>query len=1410
MPADTLHRRLRPLLACSVVSILGLLVFALTYDNDTGETGSLRADTESDAKSSSVTKDDDEPRVRIFFLQAPWKKVLNKLCEDTGATLVADRMPSGMFNRRDWKKHTRPEAIDILNAALVSQKLRLIEKGDFIVLLDTKANRQRYERPEVPDDGAVAKDPLPSRPAVPQKFVRNFESIRPRARATERRNPRDGRTRAGSDIRRVAGSKADTKKVSVSQSIRTQSRTVTDVARLIYQAYKPTAKLIEKGPGGLPSFQAYRRPTSNGKSDRRRSTPRLLFTMGIDADTNRLVVAETPELNRALIELVKYVDRIPAKGNEVTRLLVTRGDAGRLALQLEPILSRLVAQRKAADPARKAKKAPARPGDPQPKEKVPDDGSSKEEAIKALFGRLKGNVSIEALQDLGIMILRGNEKDVAAVMQVIKAIEELTAGTIPDIHLLRLRHVDSTALATLLTSVYASLGTVTGGTSSATVTVLPVVKPNAVIILAPIGQMESILDLADGLDQPVDPNTEFQVFHLRHAIASQVRGTIETFYEDREGLGTRVVVIADVRTNSVIVHARPADLAEVSRMIRKLDSGKSNLVFRVEFYPLKNAVAEDLAEFLETALRAASDPSVTTGQATGGGAGGGEGAQELRDVKSVVLEFLTGTGKGRRLLRSGVLSDIRVSANIRTNTLVVTAPEESHPLIEELIRQLDSGKTETVHRVIIYPLKNAVAEELAEFLDTALRAVYDPSASTGQAAGGGAQGLRSSKSVVLEFLAGMGKSKRLLQSGILGDIRFSANVRTNSLVVTAPEASHPLVEELIRQLDEPTRAVAEIKVFALENADASTTVGLLETLFPQDDQDGQVGVQVVGADDANSGLIPLRLSVDVRTNSIIAIGAGDSLRVVEAILLKLDESDTRQRQTTVIKLKNSPATDVANAINQFLTSQRDLANADPDLVSSVELLEREVIVVAEPVSNSLLLSATPRYYEEILELVNRLDEAPAQVIIQVLLVEVELENSDEFGIELGVQDSILFNRSSVSNIVESPPVTTTAANGQQTTTIGILSQESTPGFNFNNVTTPLGANTAAGPGSLVGQALSTFALGRANGELGFGGLVLSAGSESLSVLIRALASQREVNILSRPQIRTLDNQLAQIQVGQMVPIVTGVNQNDSTVTQNVEQDDAGIILAVTPRISPDGSIVMEISAEKSSFDGQGVTIFVDALTGNTVQSPVKDITAISTTVSVPNGQTVVLAGMITKTEDRLERKVPWLGDLPYIGFPFRYDAMSTRRTELLIFLTPRVIRNSGDSEIIKQIEVERLHFLRSAAEEMHGPIFSVPEAQPLQRTSGLRTSEPLRFESEDSGLQPLILDDANTPTTTVGDDRFFLPPENRFPRRDANQSGNVEGDDDDANSTSLYSPGRARATSKDIRTIEFTRRRPSR
>src|SRR5262249_7081090 len=149
----------------------------------------------------------------------------------------------------------------------------------------------------------------------------------------------------------------------------------------------------------------------------------------------------------------------------------------------------------------------------------------------------------------------------------------------------------------------------------------------------------------------------------------------------------------------------------------------------------------------------------------------------------------------------------------------------------------------------------------------------------------------------------------------------------------------------------------------------------LQQLFNPGAQPGQgginnqqrqaLGIQVVGAEDAGSALIPLRFSIDTRTNSIIAIGGAEALGVVEAILYRLDEGDIRERQNAVYRLKNSPALAIANAVTQFLTSQRDITRQDPNLISSVEQLEREVVVVAEPVSNSLLISATPRYFSEI-------------------------------------------------------------------------------------------------------------------------------------------------------------------------------------------------------------------------------------------------------------------------------------------------------------------------------------------------------------------------------------------------------------------------------------------------------------
>jgi general secretion pathway protein D len=912
-----------------------------------------------------------------------------------------------------------------------------------------------------------------------------------------------------------------------------------------------------------------------------------------------------------LSRLIAEMDKPAGEKAETVKLVPNKGVSDLTAKDLSEQIHRMVAMRAQADQPVAGNQAAGNP--------LTGDDAEDESSLN-----LRGDVNVQAMQDLGILILKGNEADVRKVEAIIKQLEEMSVGSLPDIHLLGLKFVNSEAMAELMTSVYEQLTELRNrGTSERkTAAFLPVVQPNSLLIISPAIELESILALADELDRRTDPESEFKVFSLRNAIASQVAASIETFYADRPGLGTRIRVLADARTNAIVVQGRANDLEEIAALVEKFDTDAPGAVHRVEIVELKHATAETLAEIINTAIQSVSSPPQ---QVTGGGGGGNQGAQELRDGKSAALEFLATAGGGKELIKSGILVDVRVNA--------------------------------------------------------------DP--------------------------------------------------RSNSLIISAPEASMPLLKALATQLDQPPSAVASIKVFALQNADAELSVELLTSLFENQNQEDQLGVQIDGTQGSSSSLIPVQFSADIRTNTVLAIGGEESLSVVEAILLRLDSAESRQRRTQVIPLRNVLASVVADALETFLEQQQDLQDSS-GLISNIERMRQEVIIAPDDNSNSLIVSASPEYFEEISQIIGDLDANPPQVIIQALIVEVQLDNTDEFGVELGFQDPTLFTRSIVATANDLITInqTTNVPGVGSVQNTNIVSQSATPGFNFNNTAAALGNNNSLLQSSkTVGsQGISNFSLGRQNGDLGFGGFVFSAQSDAVSVLVRALAARRTVHVLSRPQIRTTHNNVASIQVGQQVPVVNGVSVTNNIVTPSIEQQDVGIILRVTPRVTPDGNISMEVYAEKSSLSGGGVPVFTDAASGNVVESVIIDSAIADTTVSVPNGQTIVIGGMITKSDETLERKVPWLGDLPLIGKAFRYDGTNTARTELLIFLTPRIIYGDADSELIKQVEAERMHFVESEAEEIHGPLYSVPSSEAdhyrMPQSEFMVPREPTQMEME--------------------------------------------------------------------------------
>jgi general secretion pathway protein D len=1119
-----------------------------------------------------------QPTIRLNFVATAWPKVLQQVADDAGLQLILVDAPKDRFSRTDWKKYTRDDALHILERELEPLGYKLIVKDQYLTVLSIERMRTEYQRPQV------------VRPNEPRQDVR-------RVGYDEGATDSGGVVRTGGQPVASSGPAAPLPQPS---RFTPQRRPAVEISRDIYAAFETRSTVADRGPHGLPSFTVWKDhpPTADAPAKRTE-----LFTLELDTTLNAIVVTADATMSKGVVDLVRRLDTIPRTEGETTRLVAGDDNLPAIGRQLQPQLGRLKAggalpgrqiawQAGAQDPNATAGQPPAE-GAPQPG--LPNAQAVVPTVPGGPIGNLRGDVTIQSLNDLNLLIIQGNEADVAQVLAVINTIERVAQGTQPEIRLHTLQHIGSEAVAELLTDLYERLTeqTEATGRSPPTINVVPVVQPNAILILAPTNAMQSIIDLVIQLDQPTDPAAEVEVIRLKNAIASQVVELLEQFYEDRGGLATRVRVIADVRTNSLILQARPRELEEVRLLVNKVDRDSSPAVIRGKIIPLTHASATELAEFLSTTLQSIVNPPQTTG-GQGAVGGAGQAPQELRDTKSVVLEFLRNDGEVKRLVKSGLLIDVRVNG--------------------------------------------------------------DP--------------------------------------------------RTNSLIVTAPRDSIPLLEELIRLLDQPSNAIASVKVFPLRNTDATAAVDILTNLFEQQTED-ELGYQLAGAANASS-LVPLRFQPDARSNSVIAFGSAEALTMVQAILIKLD-SEARKRQEIVIKLRNAPAADVANAINTFLQSRRDLLQSQPDLVSTYELLDQDVVVTPEPVSNTLIISATPTYYPTIMDIVKKLDSEPPQVAIQALLVEVALDDTDEFGVELGFQDPTLFARSVIDQILTTE-TTNTLPNGTQTTTTNIISQSSNPGFLFNNGN-PLGNNTAVSPGTVASQGLSNFGVGRTNTDLGFGGLVLSASSESVSVLIRALQARRNARVLSRPLILALDNQSATIQVGQQIPIVSGVTTNAVGVANpNVTQQQTGIILTVTPRISPEGQVVMVASAEKSAINAAGVPIFVDTA-GNVFESPIIDITSASSTVKVPDGQTVVIGGMITKSDVTINRKVPWLGDIPIVQYLFRYDSHTEQRTELLIFLTPRVIYGDADLELVKQVEAERLHFFEEEAEAIHGPLFSVPPSE---------------------------------------------------------------------------------------------------
>ena len=333
--------------------------------------------------------------------------------------------------------------------------------------------------------------------------------------------------------------------------------------------------------------------------------------------------------------------------------------------------------------------------------------------------------------------------------------------------------------------------------------------------------------------------------------------------------------------------------------------------------------------------------------------------------------------------------------------------------------------------------------------------------------------------------------------------------------------------------------------------------------------------------------------------------------------------------------------------------------------SSTEL--GDAIIQIDPETRSLVIVTDEETHGELMKVIETLDRPKPQVLIKVVFVEVTY-NKDS---DIGVEGSYTFN------LGKALPGQT----GNRTTTNTSTSQTGSlanPGTSTttSTVTTPL--DIAASLASTVG-ASSVFGIPTAAGSEG---TFLRIVNDDWSATLRALAQKGKVEVLSRPSIMARNNQEAVIVVGQEIPFITNSRITDNGQTINtVTYDNIGIILRVTPFITSEGTVEMIVAPEISNLTDQTIPI------SNTASSPVIAKRSAETVVVTPDARTVVIGGLMESSKVESIKKVPILGDIPILGFPFRRTVKSDVKRELIIFLTPYIVNRPEGLTAVARREV---------------------------------------------------------------------------------------------------------------------------
>lgn len=813
----------------------------------------------------------------------------------------------------------------------------------------------------------------------------------------------------------------------------------------------------------------------------------------------------------------------------------------------------------------------------------------------------------------------------------------------------------------------------------------PAEPMNALVVIGSASNIRVVRELVRMLDiEAAAASNTVRVFPLQHAGATRVAGLVSEIFRQREGTGAmrpedKLVVTADTRTNALIASTSVKSFSILDALLKTLDSAETNESVGLHVVPVPSGDVAAMAPRIQRLMRERMEASRRAGsieQPEDAFSIEPDPANSLlivacSDENLKVVEDLVGSlttdaaaiaGAERTALipltqgRASDVSDtvntlyvqkeiarrgqraVSVIPNVQLNALVVSGTDADVNAVRGIVERLESAEVTAVQEVKRIELRTANALEVVNLLENVL---------AGRSLGG-SRGIGSSQATRLRYLrdqiateiagtTGDKPTEAAIDGAIREQVRMTPDLRTNSLMVAAPPEIMEIINAIVSDLDATNAGSRKVEWFRLKNADARAMAQVLQDLFSLR-QDGDRLVLVptqrepdAGADPAapefsSTTLTPipdsrkeLSITIDARTNTLLVSGTAEYLDLVRSVVEELDGIEATERMQLVYKLRYAKADDVEQTLARYFQeeSTKVRSTLGPEQTGSLSRqLEQEVTVVGDGKSNKLVVSTSPRYAEIVKSIIEELDAAPPQVMIQVLLAEVTLDQSRQWAMEFSAG--------------------------------------------------PFGGNQWKF-GSLGAGAGVATALGVAN---------LAISSNDFNVLIRALEVQGKLEVLSNPQVTVNNNEKALIQVGEDIAIVTGVERLDNGNTRSdVERRDVGIILNVTPSISGDGFVRLEIAPEISSVSQRTTQISED------FEAPIITTRKVDTVVTVKDGQTIVIGGLIQNTLEDRRTKVPLLGDIPVVGNAFRSKQIENIKTELLVILTPKVVPGDSPSAV---------------------------------------------------------------------------------------------------------------------------------